>query len=279
MLLPSIETDDNPWGSISIHEPTASRPLMPAFSISPPPSATGTILTPSSSMIHGTRAFSESTIDGLGGRIRDLELFTESTTRQASPEVDRRTRDQPRTIDQSRTSSRLALSIESNNSSHGSGFSSPSNRENSNVSISAGIENMATGPDIAQPIPLPAASSSDLELPSPNTANRSTSGRRSSAFRRRSGSHVSHPTHNVADENFSEELFHETRLQEALTNATALVTSLFHVLGSSSLHNEPDSAIRGLSLDASAMSNFQCPSKRTVAFVGDSGVGMGPFLY
>ncbi len=45
------------------------------------------------------------------------------------------------------------------------------------------------------------------------------------------------------------------------------------VLGSGSLHLEPDTAIRRLKKQAEKMARFQLPATRTVGLVGDSGVG------
>lgn len=44
-------------------------------------------------------------------------------------------------------------------------------------------------------------------------------------------------------------------------------------LGSSAIHEEPDSVMKRLHGEAHDLSRYQGPQSRTVAFVGDSGVG------
>jgi hypothetical protein len=48
---------------------------------------------------------------------------------------------------------------------------------------------------------------------------------------------------------------------------------LVDVLGSSAVHHEPDSVMQRLHGQAQGLAQFQCPSTRTVGFVGDSGAG------
>jgi hypothetical protein len=91
--------------------------------------------------------------------------------------------------------------------------------------------------------------------------------------RRRSSSKTNATVHNVQDEEPPENRFHDTAIQQAFSDAKNLMGSLTSVLGSGSLHTEPDSAMRRLHERAKNLSRFQCPPTRTVGFVGDSGVG------
>jgi len=67
--------------------------------------------------------------------------------------------------------------------------------------------------------------------------------------------------------------FHDAAVQQALVDAKSLISRMRDVLGSSILHTDPDSTIRRLHLRAENLATFQCPSTRTVGFVGDTGVG------
>lgn len=99
--------------------------------------------------------------------------------------------------------------------------------------------------------------------------------RQSAGRRRRSASQINHPTHNVSDEEPPSGSFHHAAFQAALTNSKAQLQDLQHVLGSSSLHTDSDSAIYGLYNRAVQLGGFHCPTTRKVALVGDSGVGTG----
>ena len=99
----------------------------------------------------------------------------------------------------------------------------------------------------------------------------SPSSRRSS--RRRSSSRTSILPHDVRDEDPPQDRFHEPAFQRAFGDAKRLISELTDVLGSSSLHISPDSTMQRLHGKAGDLANFQCPSSRTVGFVGDSGVG------
>ncbi|KAK2760545.1 hypothetical protein CKAH01_05231, partial [Colletotrichum kahawae] len=79
--------------------------------------------------------------------------------------------------------------------------------------------------------------------------------------------------HDVKDEDLPDDRFHHPDVQNAFVEAKALMSRLARVLGSSPLHIDPDSAIKRLHKRAEDLSRFQCPSTRTVGFVGDSGVG------
>lgn len=106
--------------------------------------------------------------------------------------------------------------------------------------------------------------------PTPDVRNGGASNSPGSASRRRSQDQT---PHNVADEEPPQEQFHEPDFQREFANAKKLVADLANVLASSSLHNEAESRIRALYLQAVDLSRFQNPSTRTVGLVGDSGVG------
>lgn len=127
--------------------------------------------------------------------------------------------------------------------------------------VAAALSDVANGSDDQ-----PAA------LIEPSRETRSLSPARQTA-RRRSSSRVDAAPHNVRDEEPPEDRFHNAAVQQGFASAKALMQSLAAVLGSSSLHVEPDSAMRRLHERAGELGRFQCPSTRIVGFVGDSGVG------
>ncbi|RWA11880.1 hypothetical protein EKO27_g3224 [Xylaria grammica] len=99
-----------------------------------------------------------------------------------------------------------------------------------------------------------------------------------SAHRRRSSSRINLEKHNVRDEAPPNDRFNLPAFQQALRDTKRLMTSLADVLGSSVVHNEPDSVMERLHTQAKNLSQFECPSKRTVGFVGDSGAGKSSLL-
>lgn len=103
--------------------------------------------------------------------------------------------------------------------------------------------------------------------PTPSRAGTPRQRRRS----RRSSSGVN--IHSVLDEELPEDAFHSPEFQQAFRDAKQLMSTVEGVLGSSSLHNSPESTIRRLLDDAGELARFEYPSTRTVGFVGDSGVG------
>lgn len=109
-----------------------------------------------------------------------------------------------------------------------------------------------------------------LEPRYPDIVDKS-SNRRSS--RRRSSSRAIVLPHDVRDEESPQDRFHEPAVQQAFGDAKTLMSELADVLGSSSLHIDPDSTMQLLHREARDLANFQCPSTWTVGFVGDSGVG------
>ena len=136
-------------------------------------------------------------------------------------------------------------------------FDQGSNIDMSNVA--AALESVAAGSD---------ETGQFLGLTSPTEVSPPASGRRS---RSRTRSNVA--PHDVRNEEPPLGRFHESDFQRAYTDARVFMARLTDVLSSSSLHNEPDSTMNRLQMEASRLRDFQCPPTRTVGFVGDSGVG------
>lgn len=104
-------------------------------------------------------------------------------------------------------------------------------------------------------------------------ASNTPSPRRSRERRRRSSSRVYVPPHDVRDEAPRNDRFNQLAVQNALQNTKRLMRQLTDVLGSSAAHLEPDSVMRHRHEKAQELANFQCPSNRIVALVGDSNAG------
>lgn len=79
--------------------------------------------------------------------------------------------------------------------------------------------------------------------------------------------------HDLKDEEMPSDPFYEAGFQQAFLDAKQLTKEMARALSSSSLHQEPDSTINRLHTEADRLSRFEPPSTRTIAFVGDSGVG------
>ncbi|KAK2054164.1 hypothetical protein LY76DRAFT_523077, partial [Colletotrichum caudatum] len=113
---------------------------------------------------------------------------------------------------------------------------------------------------------------------SPDAGGPSLGLRLPSDRRSRAGSRASLIPHDVRDEEPPPNYFHDPAVQGALGDAKALAARLAGVLEGSPLHASADSTIKRLHRWARELANFQCPSTRTVGFVGDSGVGEPPLL-
>lgn len=137
------------------------------------------------------------------------------------------------------------------------------------LGLTAGMATIGLGPDDLQ-----SRTHLSPRSPSPGMVMGDVASSPGSISRRRSGSHVNPTPHNVADEEPPHERFHDPDVQSQLTASRGLIDDLVYILESSSLHNEPESRIRALYLQAVALSQYQNPSARTVGLVGDSGVGM-----
>ncbi|TGJ78173.1 hypothetical protein E0Z10_g10588 [Xylaria hypoxylon] len=101
---------------------------------------------------------------------------------------------------------------------------------------------------------------------------------RPNSHRRRSSSRNNLEKHDVRDEAPPNDRFTLPGFQKALRDTKGLMTELADVLGSSAVHNEPDSVMQRLHSQAENLSQFECPSRRIVGFVGDSGAGKSSLL-
>jgi len=133
------------------------------------------------------------------------------------------------------------------------------------------LSNLAAALSTSSPTPTrflqPQGGSNNPETPGPDNGRRS----------RRSSSRVNQTPHDIRDEEPPVDRFHDPAFQTAFNEARELVGSLTRVLGSSDVHLEPDSTMKGLHQTARRLAEFQCPPTRVVGLVGDSGVGMGFF--
>lgn len=82
----------------------------------------------------------------------------------------------------------------------------------------------------------------------------------------------------VEDEAPSDDKFNCPAVQNSLRDTKKLMTELADVLGSSAVHNEPDSVMKRLHRQAQDLVNFERLSTRTVGFVGDSGTGKSSLI-
>ncbi|KAI1261517.1 hypothetical protein F5Y18DRAFT_440419 [Xylariaceae sp. FL1019] len=98
------------------------------------------------------------------------------------------------------------------------------------------------------------------------------------SHRRRSSSRILQEVHKVEDEVPPRDRFNDPRFQRALDNTRQMMTGLLSVMRSSDVHNEPDSQMKRLCGEAARLSQFQRPSTRTVALIGESGVGKSSLL-
>ncbi|GJC81467.1 nuclear GTPase SLIP-GC [Colletotrichum liriopes] len=138
-------------------------------------------------------------------------------------------------------------------------------------SVRAAIADIAGGLDERRSQPQRQTASPDARGP--------LSGLRPPGRRSRAGSRTSLAVHDVEDEELPPSRFHDPAVQGAFGDAKALMDRLVGVLESSPLHESADSTIKRLHAEAQALARFQCPSTRTVGFVGDSGVGKPPGLF
>ncbi|KAI1348075.1 hypothetical protein F5Y01DRAFT_228690 [Xylaria sp. FL0043] len=119
--------------------------------------------------------------------------------------------------------------------------------------------------------------SSPLLDPVPRTSLSPSPGRLG-AQRRRSSSRPIVEKHNVRDEAPPNDRFNLPGFREALRHTKRSMTRLVDVLGSSAVGIEPDSVMQRLQSQAKNLSQFECPSRRTVGFVGESGAGKSSLL-
>ncbi|KAI0975511.1 hypothetical protein F4678DRAFT_417505 [Xylaria arbuscula] len=119
--------------------------------------------------------------------------------------------------------------------------------------------------------------SSPLLDPEPRSSISPSPGK-PNAHRRRSSSRTPLPKHDVRDEAPPNDRFNTPGFQKSLRDTKRSMTKLVDVLGSSAVGNEPDSVMERLHSEAKNLSQFECPSRRTVGFVGDSGAGKSSLL-
>lgn len=118
-----------------------------------------------------------------------------------------------------------------------------------------------------------ASRSGSSRLATPSSSADRLSPPQISGERRRSNPRLRQPPHVVSDEESPRDRFHDPVFQQAFTDTKDHVAKLEDVLGSGSLHLEPDSTIYRIYQNAGSLAEFECPTKRVVGFVGDSGVG------
>lgn len=131
------------------------------------------------------------------------------------------------------------------------------------AAVSNAIDNVARGHDSRANSSLEPRSSGSLS-PSPG---------RQGPHRRRSSSRANVEIYNVSDEKPPNDRFHDPVFQQAFGDAKRLMQELADTLESSALYVDPDSTMQRLHQQAKELAGFQCPSSRTVGFVGDSGAG------
>jgi hypothetical protein len=120
-----------------------------------------------------------------------------------------------------------------------------------------------------------------IEVPEdghPSTGSRAGLHVNRGSRRRRSSSRLDDPIHDIKNEKPPNDRFHNPTFQGAFREAKALMAGFRDTLGSNSLHYEPDSVMQRLHQQAAKLAHFECPSTRTVGFVGDSGVGKSSLL-
>ncbi|KAK4220911.1 hypothetical protein QBC38DRAFT_493173 [Podospora fimiseda] len=109
------------------------------------------------------------------------------------------------------------------------------------------------------------------ETPSPGRGRRSPRARRSS-------SQVPQGVHKVSEEKSPDDPFHAPEFQKLFSDAKTLISRVSGVLGSRSLRHDETPELHRLCGRAQELASFECAATRTVAFVGDSGVGKSSVL-
>jgi hypothetical protein len=252
--IPSIEQAAESLHTYVVQDNPILRPRTPSVSI-----------TPSTSQGTSNRAFSllsnyetsptpGSAIDSIADRTANLRLSAAPTYNQASPVTERGHNDQdfgPSSFGQASTLVRRQQSSSLYTDDVASGISPNDVQSDSLV-----------GGSYLQP---------GSPSPDRNATTAMTGSQRQP--RSRSTSHVDLPRHKIEDEEPPQQPFHEISFQRKFNKVKRLMTGLAGVLESSPLHSDLTTAVAGLQQRARTMSNFQCPSTRTVGLVGDSGVG------
>ncbi|OCT52141.1 hypothetical protein CLCR_07998 [Cladophialophora carrionii] len=136
--------------------------------------------------------------------------------------------------------------------------------------LTASMASIGLGPDGLQSSPQSHRTLLSPQSPTPDRVDAAISP--GSASRRHSRTPADRTPHAVTDEEPPHQRFYDPDVQLQLAISKGLVQDLVYALESSSLHDEPESRIRALYLQAIELSQYQNPSVRTVGLVGDSGV-------
>jgi hypothetical protein len=80
--------------------------------------------------------------------------------------------------------------------------------------------------------------------------------------------------YDVRQESLPSAPIYDQRLQTGLKDVKSHLADLVHAMGASGLAHDPNSSLHKLRSDTKKISEFQYPERRTVGFIGDSGVGM-----
>ncbi|RSL47210.1 hypothetical protein CEP54_013522 [Fusarium duplospermum] len=139
-----------------------------------------------------------------------------------------------------------------------------------------GVENLSDVADAVDRVARGSDSRAVSLTPEPTSSRAGTPRQRRRS--RRSSLGGDRLPHNVLDEELPHDAFHSPEFQQAFRDAKQLMSTIEGVLGSSSLHNSPESTIHRLHDEAGELARFEYPSTRTVGFVGDSGVGKSSLL-
>ncbi|KAI0200005.1 hypothetical protein F4808DRAFT_470696 [Astrocystis sublimbata] len=106
----------------------------------------------------------------------------------------------------------------------------------------------------------------------------SLSPRQSGERRRRSSSRNITKRHDVGDEAPPNDRFNNPEFQRVFGDAKRLMRELVDMLGSSTVHSQPDSVLQRLYDETQELARFQCPPSRTVGFIGASGAGKSSLI-
>ncbi|OAL35776.1 hypothetical protein AYO20_04926 [Fonsecaea nubica] len=254
--IPSIEREPVCSSNLLPRSNLSVRPRTPSFSITPPAPEATTTPVPSVSASRGTSPTPSSTVSGLNELIRDLELSGEPGEHPTS---------------HSRSDSLGERHSQPSPTTPAAGRSSVDDVTHTLNNIRLGTEGSRAGTPTPETYLNPRSPSPSLSIDDANRSSRSAS-------RRRSGSFVDPAPHNVAEEEPPAEPFHQPEFQRELAKAENLVKDLVSILASSTLHNEAQSRINALHLQAVDLSRFQKPSTRIVGLVGDAGAGKSSVL-
>ncbi|UNI24883.1 hypothetical protein JDV02_010602 [Purpureocillium takamizusanense] len=135
-------------------------------------------------------------------------------------------------------------------------------------SVTAAINNITAEQSSTRP---------PLQVEAPTNGSGDRTSRRSSRGRRSSSRPLA-VRHQVTDEEPPQDAFNETGFQDAFRNTKGLMADIVVALESGSLHNDTGSIMHRLRNEAQDLASFNCPSTRTVAFVGGTGAGKSSLL-